>query len=60
MIELLFGPRTGFVTASYGVTALVLLLLVAWVLYDRSKLRRTLKALEERGIARGASRTEKR
>lgn len=59
MIDLLFGPRTGFVTAAYGVTALVLLMLVAWVVHDRAKQRHALKALEEGGVTRAAQKADK-
>jgi heme exporter protein D len=46
------GPYAGFILAAYGVAALVVAALVAWVLIDHAAQRRVLRDLEARGISR--------
>ena len=46
------GPYAAFILASYGVAALVVAALVAWVLIDIAAQRRVLRDLEARGISR--------
>jgi heme exporter protein D len=46
------GPYAGFILAAYGVAALVVAALVAWVVIDHAAQRRVLRDLEARGISR--------
>ena len=46
------GPYAGFILAAYGVAALVVAALVAWVVIDHAAQRRVLRGLEARGISR--------
>jgi len=46
------GPYAAFILAAYGVAALVVAVLVAWVLIDNAAQRRVLRDLESRGIGR--------
>ncbi len=41
-----------FVAAAYGISALTLLALVAWILFDQRARKRELDALEEAGFRR--------
>ena len=50
MIDL--GKHAVFIWASYGLTATVLIGLVAWLISDGARLRRRLAELEARGITR--------
>lgn len=44
--------HAGFILACYGITLLVVALLVAWVVIDQRSLTRTLKDLEAAGARR--------
>ncbi|SDO64050.1 heme exporter protein CcmD [Phyllobacterium sp. OV277] len=44
--------HTGFVLASYGVSIVVLVALVSWILIDQRAQRRALQELETRGVRR--------
>jgi len=44
--------HAGFIASAYGVTAIVLVLLVVWVVADGRLQRRRLAALEARGVRR--------
>ncbi|MBA8899860.1 MULTISPECIES: heme exporter protein CcmD [unclassified Phyllobacterium] len=44
--------HTGFVLASYGVSIVVLVALVGWILIDQQAQRRALQELETRGVRR--------
>jgi heme exporter protein D len=46
------GPHAAFIVASYGMAALVVLGLIAWVLADFRAQRRVLADLEARGVRR--------
>jgi heme exporter protein D len=46
------GPYAGFILAAYGVAALVVVALVAWVVIDHAAQRRVLRDLEARGVSR--------
>jgi len=46
------GPYAAFIAAAYGVAALVVAALVAWVLIDHAAQRRVLRDLEARGVSR--------
>ncbi len=46
------GPHAAFIWASYGAVAVVLVLLVAWLLWDGQRQRRLLDELEARGVRR--------
>jgi heme exporter protein D len=46
------GPYAGFILAAYGVAALVVAALVAWVVIDHAAQRRVLRDLEARGVSR--------
>ncbi|HEY8267637.1 MAG TPA: heme exporter protein CcmD [Xanthobacteraceae bacterium] len=50
------GANAGFIIAAYGVVAIVVGLLVAWVAIDFRKQKRALAELEARGITRRAAR----
>ena len=46
------SAHAGFIVAAYGVTAVVLVALVLWVVIDGRAQRRRLADLEARGITR--------
>ncbi len=46
------GPHADFILASYGVVALVLAALTAWLIYDGARQKRLLENLEARGARR--------
>ncbi len=46
------GPFAGFIWAAYGVTALVIAGLIAWLIFDGRRQARALAALEKLGIKR--------
>lgn len=46
------GPHASFILASYGVFALVLAALTAWLIYDGAHQKRLLEDLEARGARR--------
>jgi heme exporter protein D len=50
------GANAGFIIAAYGVAAVVVVLLAAWVAIDYRMQRRALAELEARGITRRAVR----
>jgi heme exporter protein D len=51
-----FGAHAGFVLAAYGAAAAVVLALVFWVLIDHRAQKRSLAALEAKGITRRSAR----
>lgn len=54
-MDALFGTKYfGFIASSYGITAVVLLIMVAWVLLTQRARRRQLAALEEAGVRRAS------
>ena len=50
--------HTGFIAAAYLLTAIVLVGLVAWVVFDGRVQRRRLAALETRGVRRRSAQKE--
>jgi heme exporter protein D len=46
------GPHAAFIIASYAVVAIVMIGLVAWLIFDGRRQRRTLDDLEARGVRR--------
>lgn len=54
MIASLLGPHAGFILASYAVTFIAVVALVAWVVLDHREQKRALADLERRGIGRRA------
>ena len=54
MIDL--GPHAGFIWASYGAVALVLVILIAWLVFDGRRQRQLLAELEARGVRRRSGR----
>ncbi|HRY07507.1 MAG TPA: heme exporter protein CcmD [Hyphomicrobiaceae bacterium] len=50
------GPHAIFIWASYGAVAVVLLVLVAWLLWDGRHQQRLLEDLENRGVRRRSRR----
>ena len=55
------GPYSSFIVTSYLITALLVLLLIAWIVNDYRNQRRRLRELEESGVVRrsGRSATER-
>jgi heme exporter protein CcmD len=55
------GPYASFIVTSYLVTALVVLLLIAWIVNDYRNQKRRLREFEESGVVRrsGRSATER-
>ena len=51
------GPHAAFIIAAYGMAALVIAALAAWVVLDHRAQRRTLEELEARGVTRRSDRT---
>ncbi|SHF57890.1 heme exporter protein D [Kaistia soli DSM 19436] len=47
-----FGEHAGYIIGAYGLAALIVFGVVAWVLVDGRAQRRRLKELEARGIRR--------
>lgn len=46
------GPHAGFIIASYGLCALTVLGLIAWVRIDKALQERALKELADQGVSR--------
>ena len=46
------GPHANFILAAYGITLLVLLVLIAWIVLDYRLQRRRVAELESQGITR--------
>ena len=46
------GPFAGFIWTSYGIAALVIAALIAWLVLDGKRQARALADLEARGIKR--------
>ena len=53
------GPHASFIIASYAVSAVVIVALIAWVMLDYAAQRRILGDLEERGVTRRSRRSAK-
>jgi heme exporter protein D len=50
------GPYTSFITTSYGVVAVVVLLLIVWIAIDYRTQRSRLRELETSGVTRRSGR----
>ncbi len=50
----------GYILAAYGLTLLIMLGLIAWIVLDGKRQRQHLKDLEARGIRRRSDRTAAR
>ncbi len=48
----MLGPHAAFIVAAYGVSALVLVLVVGWIAIEHRALKRTLADFEARGVTR--------
>jgi heme exporter protein D len=46
------GPHAAFIIAAYGMAAIVVLGLIAWVIADYEAQRRLLSDLDSRGVTR--------
>ncbi len=46
------GPHAGFIIASYGLCALTVVALIAWVRIDKAAQEKALNELAEQGITR--------
>ncbi|MEP3045540.1 MAG: heme exporter protein CcmD [Roseibium sp.] len=46
------GPHAGFILASYGLCAVTVLCLIAWVRIDKAAQEKALDELAEQGVAR--------
>jgi heme exporter protein D len=51
------GNHAGFILASYGLCALTVAVLIAWVLIDRAQQEKALKELADQGISRARPET---
>jgi heme exporter protein D len=54
------GPNAAFIIGAYSVALLIVAVLIAWVIIDNRRQRRTLADLEARGITRRSDRTAER
>ena len=50
------GPYTSFITTSYALVALVVLLLIVWIAFDYRMQKARLRELEASGITRRSGR----
>ena len=53
------GPHADFILAAYGVTLLVVLVLIAWVALDYRSQRRRVAELESQGVTRRSVQAKK-
>jgi heme exporter protein D len=51
------GPHAAFIIAAYGVAALVVGALIAWIALDHRAQKRRLGVLEARGVTRRSDRS---
>jgi heme exporter protein D len=52
------GPHAAFIVGAYGIAALIVLAMVAWVAFDHRRQARALAELETRGVTRRSGRRE--
>ena len=50
------GPHSAFIIAAYGVAAVIVGALIAWIVLDHRAQRRLLRELEARGVTRRSDR----
>ena len=46
------GPHADFILAAYGIALLVLIVLIAWIVFDYRAQRRRVAQLESQGVTR--------
>jgi heme exporter protein D len=46
-----------YVASAFGVSALVIAILVGWIVFDLRRVRRQIEELERHGLTRGSGRT---
>jgi heme exporter protein D len=51
-VSIALGPHGSFILAAYGITLMVLLLLIGWIVLDYRSQRRRVTKLESEGITR--------
>jgi len=51
----MFGKHAAYIIPSYGITALVIIALIVWIMMTWKQRRNEIADLEQRGITRGAS-----
>jgi heme exporter protein D len=51
------GPHATFIALAYGVAAIILAVLIAWIVLDHRAQQRALGELETRGVTRRSGRT---
>jgi heme exporter protein D len=51
------GPHAAFIVAAYAITIAVVAGLIAWIVLDHRAQRRSLDALEARGVTRRSERS---
>ena len=52
------GPHAAFIIAAYGMAALVVTGLIAWVMIDHAAQRRLIADLDARGVTRRSDKSE--
>jgi heme exporter protein D len=55
-----FGTHAGFIIAAYGVSMLIILTLIVWIVADYRAQRRDLAEMERQGVTRRSGRAERR
>ena len=51
------GPYASFIVTSYGLVAVVVLLLIVWIAIDFRRQKQRLRELEQSGVTRRSGRT---
>jgi heme exporter protein D len=51
------GPHAAFIVSAYAVAIVIVAAMIAWVLIDHRRQRRTLSDLEAHGVMRRSDRT---
>ncbi|HEV3372646.1 MAG TPA: heme exporter protein CcmD [Xanthobacteraceae bacterium] len=54
------GPHAAFIVIAYGLAALVVAAMIAWIVVDYRRQTRSLAELEARGVTRRSERTATR
>lgn len=55
----MFGKHAAYIIPSYGITLVIGVILVAWIIVTYRKRLNEIRKLEEKGIKRGAKSAEK-
>jgi heme exporter protein D len=53
------GPHVAFIVAAYVATALIILVLIAWIAADYRAQQRALAELEQQGVTRRSARSSR-